>query len=129
MISLLTAAIGLLAAAVIVVLIRRDRLHVRYGLWWMAVAALFALLGFLPGLFDRLAGALGVAYPPALVLTLGLVVMVVKILVMDIERSRNMVRLNRLVQRVAMLEAELRELQGGEGGDSQAPPGDENAGG
>jgi len=112
MVSLVTGFIGIATAIIIVILIRRDHLHVRYGLWWMAAAAIFALLGLFPAIVDTIAVYLGVAYPPVLALTLGTVVLVIKILVMDLERSRNAIRLQRLVQRVALLEAELREQQG-----------------
>ena len=47
-----------------------------------------------------------------LALTIGAVILVIKILVMDIERSRNAIRLKRLVQRIALLESDLCEMQG-----------------
>jgi hypothetical protein len=111
MVSLITALIGIATAITIMILIRRDHLHVRYGLWWMAAASVFALLGLFPTLVDYVAGHLGIGYPPVLALILGLTVLVLKILVMDIERSRNAIKQQRLVQRVALLEAELRDLQ------------------
>jgi uncharacterized small protein (DUF1192 family) len=93
------------------ILIRKDHLHVRYGLWWMGAAVAFAVLGLFPRIVDYVAVHLGIAYPPVLALMLGLVAVVLKILVMDIERSRNMIRMQRLVQRIALLEAELRDLR------------------
>lgn len=112
MVSIVTGIIGLITAITIVVLIRRDHLHVRFGLWWVAAAGMFALLGFFPPFFDSIARYLGIAYPPVLALTIGAVVLVIKILVMDIERSRNTVRQQRLTQRIALLESDLREMQG-----------------
>jgi hypothetical protein len=112
MVALITSIIGILTAAIIVVLIRRDHLHVRYGLWWMAAAIAFAMLGLFPAAFDNLAKFLGIANPPILALTVGIVILVLKILVMDIERSRNAIRLHRLTQRIALLESDLREMQG-----------------
>jgi len=111
MVSLITGTIGIATAITILILIRRDHLHVRYGLWWVAAAVVFALLGLFPVLFDNIAHRLGVAYPPVLALTLAATILVIKILVMDIERSRNAIRLQRLVQRLALLEAELRATQ------------------
>ena len=111
MIPLLTGVIGIATALTIVILIRRDQLHVRYGLWWMAAAVAFALMGLFPRVFDQIAAYLGVAYPPVLALTLGLVILVIKILVMDLERSRNAIKLNRLVQRIGLLESDIREMQ------------------
>ena len=111
MVALITGIIGIVTAITIVILIRKDRLHVRYGMWWMGVAAIFALLGLFPALFDSLAKYLGVAYPPILAFTIGAVVLVIKILVMDIERSRKAVEQQRLTQRLALLESDLRDLQ------------------
>lgn len=111
MIPLLTGIIGVATALTIVILIRRDQLHVRYGLWWMAAAVVFALMGLFPRVFDQIAAYLGVAYPPVLALTLGLVILVIKILVMDLERSKNAIKLNRLVQRIGLLESDIRQMQ------------------
>ena len=111
MIPIVTGAIGLATAITIMVLIRRDHLHVRNGLWWVAAAIVFALLGFFPAIFDHIAQDLGIAYPPVLALMLAAIILVIKILVMDIERSRNAIKLQRLIQRVAMLETDLRTLQ------------------
>lgn len=112
MVAIITGVIGIVTAMIIVILIRRDHLHVRYGLWWMIAAITFALLGLFPALFDNVAKYLGIAYPPVLALTLGAVILVLKILVMDIERSRNAIRMQRLTQRIALLESDLREMQG-----------------
>lgn len=111
MIHLVTGAIGLGVAAVILLLIRRDRLHVNHGLAWVAVAAGFVLLGFLPGIIDRVAALLGIAYPPVLGLTTAVALLVVKMLAMDIERSRIEMRYQRLTQKMSMLEAELAQLR------------------
>ena len=112
MVALITGIIGIATAIAIVILIRKDHLHVRYGLWWMAAAIMFASLGLFPAFFDNIAKYMGIAYPPMLALTIGVVVLVIKILVMDIERSRNAVKLQRLTQRIALLESDLREMQG-----------------
>ena len=111
MIPLITGTIGIVTALIITVLIRRDHLHARYGLWWMAAALAFALLGVFPWVFDELAVYLGVSYAPVLALMLAIIILVLKILVMDIERSRNQVKINRLVQRIGLLEGDLRRLQ------------------
>ena len=112
MVSLITGTIGIATAVTIVILIRRDHLQVRYGLWWMVVAGMFALLGLFPALFDSFAKYLGIAYPPMLALTLGAVILVIKILITDIAHSRTAIRLQRLTQRIALLESDLREMQG-----------------
>jgi len=112
MVSIITGIIGFATAITIVILIRLDHLHVRYGLWWLVVAFVFALLGLFPTFFDGFARHIGISYPPMLALTISLLVLVIKILVMDIERSQNEVRLTRLTQRIALLESDLREALG-----------------
>lgn len=111
MLSMVTGVIGIVAALTIVVLIRRDHLHVRYGLWWIVVAAAFVILGFFPQGIDWLAARLGIAYGPVLALTLGLTIFVIKVLTIDIARSRNETRIVRMIQRIGMLESEVRTLQ------------------
>lgn len=109
MITTILAIIGLLVALTIMALIRRDKLHVRHGLGWIIVAVAFALLGFAPGIIDWVALRLGIAYPPILAVIVAFAAMVLKILIMDIEVSRLERRNQRMIQRVAMLEAELRD--------------------
>lgn len=117
MISLVSGAIGFTAAIAIFVLIRRDHLHVRFGLWWVMVALAFMILGLFPHLFDKLAEVLGVASGPVLALTIGLSVLMIKVLTQDIARSNNEARIIRLVQRMAILEADLENL-----GESKGKP-------
>jgi hypothetical protein len=125
MVALTTGFIGIVAAITIVILIRRDYLHVRYGLWWSGAAVAFASLGLFPAVFDKVAKYFGVAYPPVLALTLAIVILFIKILVMDIERSRNAIRMQRLIQRIALLETDLHELRGRPpAGDSAAEHGE-----
>jgi hypothetical protein len=111
MVSLVTGVIGVSISVLIIVLIRKDRLHAHHGLGWILVALSFALLGLFPGIIDRLAQIVGIGYPPVLALTLGISLLVIKILLMDIERSKIEMRNQRLIQRVAMLEADLKRLQ------------------
>jgi len=110
MVDIVTGTIGLLVAGLILLLIRQDRLHITHGMGWIIVACGFALLGFAPGIIDQIASYLGLSYPPVLALALGIALLVVKILLMDIEHSRIEIRTQRLIQRVAMLEADLRAL-------------------
>ena len=112
MVALTTGIIGIVTAITIVILIRRDYLHVRYGLWWSGAAIAFASLGLFPAIFDNIAKYFGIAYPPVLALTLAVAILFIKILVMVIERSRNAIRMQRLIQRIALLETDLHDLQG-----------------
>jgi hypothetical protein len=107
--QLTSMAIGVSLAIVILFLVRRDHLHGPYAVWWIGAAATVALLGFFPRLFDVLALKLGISYPPILAIVLGFSMLVVKILTMDLERSRQERLIRRLAQRLAMLEAQAPE--------------------
>jgi hypothetical protein len=107
--QLTSMAIGVSLAIVILFLVRRDHLHGPYAVWWIGAAATIALLGFFPRLFDVLALKLGISYPPILAIVLGFSMLVVKILTMDLERSRQERLIRRLAQRLAMLEAQAPE--------------------
>lgn len=102
-----TTLLGIGLAAVILILVRRDHLHLRQGLFWIVVAALAALLGAWPALIDRLAMIAGISYPPALLLLVAVIVLLVKALQSDIEITRIERQLRRLNQRLALHEAEI----------------------
>ena len=97
--------IGVILAAVILFLVRRDHLHGPYAFWWIGAAATVTVLGFFPSLFDVAARHLGINYPPILALVLGFALLLVKILTMDVERSRQERQIRRLAQQLAMLKA------------------------
>ena len=111
-IPLVTSAIGLSVALLIVLLIRNDRLHVTHGLGWLFAAVIMAGLGFAPAFFDNIATQLGVSYPPALAFCIGFAVIIIKLLIDDIRQSQLKMRQTRLVQRMAILETEVRRLKG-----------------
>lgn len=111
MLPIVTGTIGLAVAVFIILLVRRDQLHVRHGLLWIVVAFSFAVFGVFPGIIDNLAKLTGVSYPPILGITVAIAILVIKILLMDLERSRLEMRNQRLIQRVAMLEADIDTLR------------------
>ncbi len=106
-----TAIIGLMIAVVILFLIRKDFLHVKRSLWWIGIALLIVLMGFFPLQFAKFGVLLGVNYPPILILTVGMGFVLIKILSMDLERSRQERTLRRLTQKLAMLEGFQKEAK------------------
>ncbi|MFH1081411.1 MAG: DUF2304 domain-containing protein [Pseudomonadota bacterium] len=104
-----TAIIGLMIAVVIFFLIRRDILHVKRSLWWIGIAVLIVVMGFFPLSIAQFGVLLGVNYPPVLILTVGMGFILIKILSMDMERSKQERMLRRLNQKIAMLEDLQRE--------------------
>ena len=106
-----TSLMGIGLAVLILYLIRRDHLYLMHGLFWVVVAATAAGLGAWPGLIDRLAGWTGFSYPPALLLLLACMVLVVKALHADMVNTRIERDVRRLNQRLALLEADLETVR------------------
>ena len=117
-----TAFLGISLAVLILYLIRRDHLYLMHGLFWALVAAATAVLGAWPGLIDWLAAWTGFRYPPALLLLLACMVLLVKALHADMVNTRIERDVRRLNQRLALFEADLETLrQTGEMDSATAP--------
>ena len=103
--------LGLLLAGGILYLVRRDHVHGSFAVWWLMVAAGALVLGFFPTLVDRIGLAFGVQYPPMLVALVGIAALMLKLLALDIDVTRRERKMRRLLQKVAILEAEMRDMR------------------
>ncbi len=107
--NLTSLVIGIVAAGVILLLVRKDLMHSRYSVWWLLMALGMAIFGCFPRLVDKIAHRLGVSYGPVLVIVIGMALILIKMLTMDIERSAQERRLRLLTQRLAILEGEKQD--------------------
>ena len=112
LITLLTAVFGVLLSALMLYLMRRDHLQISHGLGWTLAILVCSLMGFAPSLFDAIAMGIGVSYAPILGIGLAIAALVIKALLTDIEISKLKTREQRLIQKVALLESEIREVTG-----------------
>lgn len=108
---LTSAALGVLLAVGILLLVRGDRLHGSYALWWLLVAIGSLVVGFFPNLVDWLGLRLGVNYPPMLLVLVAIMAILLKLLGVDIDVTRRERRMRRLLQKVAILELEIGTLR------------------
>ena len=99
-----TTVLGLGLSVLIVVLLMRDHLYLRHGLFWIAVALAGILLGIWPGSIDLVAIWLGISYSPAGLFIGTIVILYVKYLYADTTQTRLERKLRRLNQRLAMYE-------------------------
>jgi hypothetical protein len=90
-------------------MVRKDHLITRDGLKWTLISLGILTYGFFPQLNDVMGLKLGIAYPPIIPLIIGFGVVLIKLLVADIERAKMQVTINRLVQRLAMLETDINQ--------------------
>jgi hypothetical protein len=99
-----TALLGIALALAILYLLRRDHLYLRDGLFWITVAATALVLGFWPGIIDKLAGVVGIAYSPTLLLLIALIVLLLRMLLDNIALTQMRRDIRRLNQRIALLD-------------------------
>ncbi len=105
------ALLGVGTALIILWLVRRDRLHGLYALWWLTVAAGALAIGLFPRSVDWLGALFGVNYPPMLLVLIVLAAVILKLLAIDIGVTRRERRVRRMMQKIAILELELRSLR------------------
>lgn len=110
-VQITAAVIGALLAGSILLLVRRNHLHGSYALWWLAVAAAILLLGVFPPVIDWMGRLTGIHYPPVLPIIVGIGMILIRLLKMDIDRSRSERQLRRLTQKLAILEQELAQTR------------------
>lgn len=106
-----TSVTGILIAGAILYLVRRDHLHGSYALWWLAVAAAALLLSVFPQTIDWLGHVTGIYYPPVLPIIVAIGMILLRMLKMDIDRSRSERQLRRLTQKIGILEQELADAK------------------
>ncbi len=99
---LTTGILGAGLALTIFYLIRRDHLYLADGIFWIAVAIAALVFGFSPKLIDKLATAVGIAYPPTLLLIVAIAVLLIKVLHADILSARMRRDIRRLNQAISM---------------------------
>lgn len=112
-ITLISAAIGLIAAAAILYMVRRDKMMSRDAAGWIIIAIIVAVLAVFPRLTDWVGQLLGVGYPPILPVLAALVFIVIKLVKSDIERAVLKADIERLMQHQAILESQLKERENG----------------
>jgi len=106
--QLTAAVLGVLLAGTILFLVRRDHLHGPYALWWLGVAIATLILGVFPSVVPWLGLITGISYAPVVPIIVGISMILLRMLQLDIERSRQERQLRRLVQKIAILETEMK---------------------
>ncbi|NQZ08443.1 MAG: DUF2304 domain-containing protein [Algicola sp.] len=109
--QIIGAAIGLFIGSIIFWLIRRDHMVSKDGIRWLLLAGFIMVYGAFPKLNDLLGEVLGISYPPIIPVLLGLGAILIKLLINDTERVKTRVDIERMIQRMAMLEAELEQMK------------------
>lgn len=105
-VAILGAALLLL---VVLELVRRRRLLERYALLWLLSSAVLLGLAIWRGVLEEIADAIGVAYPPNALFLIAFLFTLLLLLHFSVVISRLADQTKVLAQRLAQLEARLRE--------------------
>lgn len=95
----------------VIELVRRGRLTEEYSFIWIISAAALLVLSLWRNLLDLAASALGVHYPPAVLLLVLTFFVVIVSLYFSVVVSRHRKDIEKLVEEVALLEADIRLLR------------------
>ena len=112
-VSLVGVIASVLLILIVLELVRGRRLKERYALLWLATGVVLLVLSAWRGGLNTIAGWLGVtSYPPAVLFAVGLLFVILVLLHYSTVISRLSDQNVILAQRLALLEAKLRERDG-----------------
>lgn len=108
-IQVIIGIIVVLALCVIINMIRKKKLELRYALAWMIVGVGILALDCFPQLITWLAHILGIASPINMLFFLGFCFSLMIIFVLTVAVSRSSIRIKQLAQEIALYEEEMSE--------------------
>lgn len=108
-IQIIIAVIIVIALCVIINMIRKKALELRYALAWLLVGAGTLILDLFPGIMTGLAKAMGIAVPSNMLFFMGFCFSLGIIFVLTIAISRMSIRIKNLTQQMALYEKRHEE--------------------
>lgn len=112
--QLLVIAVAFLFFVIILQLIRKEKLALRYGLLWIALSVSILLMGCFPKIITVLSDFFGVQIPANMLFFIGFCFSLMIIFSLSTALSRNSEKLKRLTQEMALLEEKIGHSRGGE---------------
>lgn len=106
----ITIAIALLVALIIIInMIRKKSLELKYALSWIFLVGALIILVFLPHLLEDMAHLLGIASPVNMIFFLGFCFALVIIFTLTVALSRLSERVRKLSQIIALNEKDMEK--------------------
>jgi len=113
---------GVLILGFVINLLRTRRLKEEFALLWLVAAIVLVAAPLGIDLLDRLAYAVGIEYPPALILTIAIICLLGILFQFSLRISRYSDQLKVLAQDVALLSRRLEEMKDEMGGEETTRP-------
>lgn len=111
LVQIVSVSISAVLLIVVLELVRRRRLTEEYSFVWIFCAGALLVLSFWRNLLDLAAAALGVHYPPAVLLLVLTFFVVIVSLSFSVVVSRQRQQIERLAEELALLDADVRALR------------------
>lgn len=106
---LIMAAILLIGFVIIINMVRKKSLDLRYALIWLALIAMILVIVIVPGLLGVITHFLGIYDAMNMVFFMGFVFLIVVTFFLTAALSRNSNRIKALTQQVALLEKQVKD--------------------
>lgn len=106
---LIMAAILMIGFVIIINMVRKKSLDLRYALIWLALIAMILVIVIVPGLLGVITHFLGIYDAMNMVFFMGFVFLIVVTFFLTAALSRNSNRIKALTQQVALLEKQVRD--------------------
>ena len=113
------ATVGLLLF--VLELVRRRRLQERYAIVWLLVTSILIALAAWDGLLDGAAAIIGISYPPSALFVIAFGFVILLLLHFSVAVSRLTDQSKVLAQRLALLEARVRDQEARSAGAEALP--------
>jgi hypothetical protein len=88
---------------IVILLVKKGILHVKYSLLWVFMGLILLLLSIFPSFIDKIALSLDIKNPPSLLFLLGLLFLVAYSLHLSVSASAQSEKIIRLSQELALL--------------------------
>lgn len=111
-IQVIVAVFIILALSIIVNMIRKKSLELRYALAWIGVGVGALALDIFPGLMEVISKMLGIASPINMLFFFGFCFSLIIIFVLTIAVSRMSIRIKELAQELALFKEENNHIKG-----------------
>ena len=90
---------------IVIELVRRNKLHEKYSILWLAFSVTLVVLASVPRIIDILAGWLGIKYAPSLLFLVGFIFLIIYNISITTAISSQGSKITRLAQELALLKA------------------------
>lgn len=110
-IQIIIMIVIIIALGVIINMIRKKQLELRYALAWLFVGGSILILDCFPSLIDWLAARLGIASPVNMLFFLGFCFSLMIIFVLTIAVSRMSIMIKQLTQEIALHEKDNQDWE------------------